>query len=112
MALDSPAGLVQLGSNANEAWHTRAKRAPRVVVPFALGALVAAIRSAVWFLGKMNLAWVPLLVLFYSVYFPRAMPPQFDRKSGTNSIGRLGPARWQTWFSVTTGPLVSALAGA
>lgn len=111
MALIPLHGVVQLGSNANRAWHTRANVLPRVVVPFALGALVAA-ASAVWFLGKMNLAWVPLLVALFILWLSWGPMPTLNliENPGQTALGG-----WVTTLATmvfgATGPLVSAWLG-
>lgn len=104
-------GLVQLGSNANRVWHTRQQILPRVVWPFALGALGAAL-GAVWFLGKMDLNWVPVLVALFILWLSWGPMPTLNlvENPGQTALGGFLTTLASMVFGAT-GPLVSAWLG-
>lgn len=104
-------GLVQLGSNANRAWLTRHHLRTDIAWPFILGTGVAAMLS-VWFLGRMEVDWIPLLVAGFILWLCWGPMPQLGLV-GTPAATAAGGflTTLCTMVFGATGPLVSAWLG-
>lgn len=104
-------GLVQLGSNANRAWLTRAHLRQDIAVPFLIGAVLAA-GLAVGFLGRIQLDWIPLAVaafILWSCWGPMPSLALVQTPARVGVGGFLTTAA--TMVFGATGPLVAAWLG-
>lgn len=111
LALIPVHGIAQLGSNGGRAWMTRRHASPRVVAFFALGSLLAALLAG-FVLGRIETAWIPLLVGLFILALTWLPMPRFNH--GTHPLGLFSGGLLTTLATMlvgATGPLVSAWLG-
>jgi uncharacterized membrane protein YfcA len=104
-------GVVQLGSNASRALHSRKHlHLPRFGY-FMVGAVIASLGSF-WLIGQMDVELIPLLVAVFILWL--IWMPMPDLKLGTSKVGLLVGGVMTTIASMlvgASGPLVSAWLG-
>ncbi|OZG72072.1 hypothetical protein BTA51_17020 [Hahella sp. CCB-MM4] len=111
LALIPVHGIVQLGSNASRAVHTRQHRDNRVVGYFLIGALLATLLS-VFLLSSINPTWIPVLVALFILWLSWGPMPQIGL--GKTSAGLISGGFLTTVATMlvgASGPLVSAWLG-
>ncbi len=111
LALIPVHGIVQLGSNASRAIHTRKHRNNRVVGFFMAGTLVATLAS-VFLLSAINPVWIPVLVAVFILWLSWGPMPKIGL--GNTPVGLVGGGFLTTIATMlvgASGPLVSAWLG-
>lgn len=104
-------GIVQMGSNASRAMLTRQHINKRVVIMFALGAIIAS-GCAVFLLGAVGTDFIPPLIALFILWLCWGPMPELGLGKTTKGLFLGG---WLTTMATmvvgATGPLVSAWLG-
>jgi len=104
-------GFVQLGSNSIRFSLTRKHADGPKIMPFAIGALFAAL-AGVFFVSGFNVEWLPLIVCIFILWISWGKVPELP--IGNTRIGMFAGGLITTYASLfigASGPLVSAWVG-